>query len=112
MQIKKTTWVVFLYSLAILAGGMIGHFRSGSMPSLISGVLFGLLLLIASYLMYQKKPAGNWMALILAILLDGIFTWRFAKTLHFLPSGLLSLLSLVVIILVALKVGKRARSLR
>ena len=110
MKTRKTTCVVFLYSLSILAGGIIGHLRSGSIPSLVSGVLFGLLLLVSSCFMYQKKPIGNWMALILAILLDGIFTWRFAKTLHFLPAGLLSLLSLVVIILVALKIGKRARS--
>jgi uncharacterized membrane protein (UPF0136 family) len=106
---KKTTWVVFAYAICILMGGIMGHRFSSSKASLISGLVFGSLLLAASGLMFQRKSAGNWMALILAITLEGFFTWRFAKTLNFLPSGLLSLISLFVIILMALKVGKRLR---
>ena len=89
-----------------------GHAYSASKASLISGLVFGSLLLISSGLMFQRKPVGVWMALILSILLEGFFTWRFAKTLHFLPSGLLSLISLAVIILVALKAGKRLKTNR
>jgi len=106
---KKTTWVIFAYALCILIGGIMGHRFSSSKASLISGIVFGSLLLAASGLMFQRKPIGNWMALILAITLEGFFTWRFAKTLNFLPSGLLSLISLFVIILISLKVGKRLR---
>ena len=106
---KKTTWVIFAYALCILIGGIMGHRYASSNASLISGVVFGSLLLVASGLMFQRKPLGNWMALILAIALEGFFTWRFAKTLHFLPAGLLSLISLFVIILIVLKVGKRLR---
>ncbi|MBX9923520.1 MAG: TMEM14 family protein [Rhabdochlamydiaceae bacterium] len=109
---KKTAWIVFSYAILIFIGGIIGHSHSASKASLISGVVFGSLLLASSWLMFQKKPLGTWMALILAIILEGFFTWRFAKTLHFLPSGLLSLMSLAVIILVALKVGKRLRASR
>ena len=89
-----------------------GHRFAGSNASLICGIVFGALLLIAAGLMFQKKTIGNWLALFLALLLEGVFTWRFAKTSNFLPSGLLSLMSLVVIILVALKVGKRLKVTR
>lgn len=114
MQVKtrKTTWIVFSYAFLILIGGVVGYAHSASKASLISGGVFGGLLLISSGLMFQRKPLGTWMALFLSILLEGFFTWRFAKTLHFLPSGLLSLLSLAVIILVALKAGKKLRTSR
>lgn len=109
MKTRKTTWIVFTYSIFTLVGGVFGYLKSESTASLISGIVFGLLLFLASFLMFQKKTIGNWMALFLAILLEGFFTWRFAKTLHFFPAGLFSLISLAVIILVALKVGKRLR---
>lgn len=109
---KKTTWIVFSYALLILVGGIIGHVQSASKASLISGIVFGSLLLISSGLMFQRKQIGTWMALFLSVVLEVFFTWRFAKTLHFFPSGLLSLISLVIIILVALKVRKRIRASR
>ncbi len=112
MKSKKTTWAVFVYALCILLGGIAGYYLSHSKASLISGVVFGVLLLISSGLMFQKKTAGTWLSLFLALVLEGVFTWRFAKTLNFIPSGLLSLLSLVIIILVALKIGKRLKASR
>jgi len=112
MKSKKTTWAVFAYALCILVGGILGYCLSNSKPSLISGLVFGSLLLISAGLMFQKKTVGTWLTLILAIILEGVFTWRFAKTLNFIPSGLLSLLSLVIIILVALKIGKRLKPSR
>jgi uncharacterized membrane protein (UPF0136 family) len=107
---KKTAWIIFLYALLILIGGIIGHVHSASLASLISGLSFGILLLVASGLIFMKQPFGYWMALALSILLEGFFTWRFAKTLKFLPAGLLSLISLVVIIIVALKIRRRLRT--
>jgi uncharacterized membrane protein (UPF0136 family) len=112
MKTKKTTWIVFSYSLCILVGGLVGHLKSHSKASLISGLVFGSLLLMSSWLMFQRKAIGQWIALFLSILLEVFFTWRFAKTLHFLPAGLLSLVSLMVIILVALKIGKRLKAAR
>ncbi len=103
---KKTGWIVLLYGLLVCIGGVIGYVHSGSFPSLLSGSLFGLALIGSSILVFRKKSPGYWAALALAIGLEGFFTWRFAKTLHFFPSGLFSLLSLVVIIIVALKIRK------
>ena len=112
MKATKTTWVVFIYALCITAGGVLGYCLSGSKASLISGLVFGVALLFSSALMLKKKIVGSYLAFGLAIVLEGVFTFRFAKTLNFIPSGLLSLLSLAVIILVALKVGKRLKMSR
>jgi uncharacterized membrane protein (UPF0136 family) len=73
---------------------------------LISGGSFGLALLISAHFISKGKIAAQYFALILTFLLDGIFTYRFAKTLHFFPTGFLSLLSLAVLIMIALKIRK------
>lgn len=109
---KKTAWIVFLYATLVFLGGLIGHLRSGSKASLISGGVFGALLFISSFFMFKKKIWGYFSALFLALALEGFFTWRFAKTLKFFPGGLLSLISLFVIIVVACKIGRRMKAVR
>jgi uncharacterized membrane protein (UPF0136 family) len=109
---KKTAWVIFLYATLVLAGGLTGYIRSGSNPSLISGVVFGILLFISAFLMLKKNIYGYFSSFFLALILEGVFTWRFAKSLKFFPGGLLSLISLVVLIIVGCKIGRRLRTSR
>ena len=104
---KKTASLVFLYAVFVLTGGIIGYVCSKSTASLSSGVLFGILLLVSSFFMFKKKSFGYWMAISLSILLQGFFTWRFAKTLHFFPAGFMSFVSLAMIIIIALKIRSR-----
>ncbi len=105
---KRTASFVLLYGLLVLVGGSIGYVQAKSTPSLVSGLIFGIGLLLAAMAMYKKKRAGAWIALIISILLEGFFTWRFSKTLHFFPSGLMSLMSWISIIILALKIKKTA----
>jgi uncharacterized membrane protein (UPF0136 family) len=107
---KKTVWLVFLYAASVFIGGATGYIYSGSLPSLLSGVSFGSLLFLSSFFMYKKKAYGYWAAFSLAVILEGVFVWRFSKTLHLYPAGFLSALSLVVIVIVALKLGSEMRS--
>jgi len=107
---KKTTWLVLFYALFILLGGIMGYVQAGSKASLISGLCFGTFLLGASFLLLQKKKAGYWLALSLVLLLEAFFIWRFSKSLHFFPSGFLSLLSLFVIIVLTLKLRVQRRT--
>jgi F0F1-type ATP synthase assembly protein I len=50
------------------------------------------------------------MALGFTFALDAFFTHRFAKSLHFFPSGMMSLISLIVLIVVALKIRKTVKA--
>lgn len=102
---KKTSSVVLIYGLLILIGGFMGHYKAASTPSLISGIVFGVLLLIASFGIFKKKIWGQWSALILAFVLDAFFTLRFAKTMKFFPSGVMSLISLCMVIILALRIN-------
>ena len=103
---KVTATIVFVYGLLIAMGGIMGYLKGGSHISLISGSLFGIALLISAYLISKKQLAAQYVALGLTFVLDGIFTYRFAKTLHFFPAGFLSLVSLAVLIVLALKIRR------
>ena len=107
---KVTATTVCVYGLLIALGGVIGYVKGGSQASLISGGSFGLALLISSHFISKGKIAAQYIALVLTFLLDGIFTYRFAKTLHFIPAGFLSLISLAVLIVVALKIRRTRNS--
>jgi uncharacterized membrane protein (UPF0136 family) len=98
---KTTAAVILLYGLVILIGGIMGHHEKGSLASLISGLVCGGLLLGTSWVIFNKKAWGEYAALLLVFLLDGFFTYRFITTHKFLPSGLLSILSLGVLFFLA-----------
>ncbi len=103
---KVTATIVFVYGILITIGGIIGFLKGNSQPSLIFGGGFGVALLISAFFISKGKIAAQYIALVLTFLLDGFFTHRFAKTLHFLPAGFLSLASLAVLIVVALKIRR------
>ncbi len=109
---KVTATIVFVFGLLIALGGIMGFVKSGSQASLISGSAFGSALLISAYFISKGKIIGQYAALASTFFLDGFFTYRFAKTLHFFPAGFLSLASLAVLIVVALKIRRTLRDTR
>ena len=106
---KVTATIVFVYGLLIFIGGLIGYIKGSSHASLISGSVFGAALLLSAYLISKGKLMAQYFALGLTFLLDALFTYRYAKTLNFFPAGFLSLLSLAVLIVVALKIRRTVR---
>lgn len=107
---KVTATIVCIYGLLIAFGGLMGYVKGGSQPSLILGISFGVPLAISSYLIGRGQIIAQTIALGLTFLLDAIFTYRFAKTLHFFPAGFFSLLSLAVLIVIALKIKRTVRA--
>lgn len=80
----------------LMAGGGVGAFlKSGSKPSIVSGVASGILL-AAAYLQ-ESVPA----ALAIAAALSVVFAIRLAKTNKFIPAGLLCVLSVAAVIFFA-----------
>src|ERR1700722_14363234 len=106
---KVTETIVFLSVILFLMGGFIGHFKAGSSASLISGLTFGVMLSLCAYAIAKGKIIAQYIALILTLFLDGFFTFRFAKTLHFVPAGMMSLFSLAVLIVIALKIRRSVK---
>lgn len=95
---KCPVLIVFVYGLLILAGGMFGYIKANSMPSLFMGSGFAFLLIASAFTMSKNYKYGILCALILSALLTLFFSYRFIKTESFMPSGLMSILSLLVVI--------------
>jgi len=103
---KMTATIVFIYGLLVLLGGIAGYVAAASIPSLVAGLACGLVLMGLAIAVSKGSLYSQYFALAFTFLLDGFFTYRFAKTLHFFPAGFMSLLSLVVLIVIALKIRK------
>lgn len=83
----------------LMAGGGIGAFlKSGSKPSVISGVSAGIVL---AFMYAQDNVQG---ALITAAILAVVFAIRLVKTKKFVPAGLLLTLSIVAAVFFAASV--------
>jgi len=92
--------VVLAYAAFCIVGGLIGYVKAKSVPSLIAGVLSGLVLGGVGYRMMQGHRSASIGAIMVALLLGGRFfgTWRTKR--RVMPDLLMLLLSGLTIIIV------------
>lgn len=102
------TVVLLVYAVLMLVGGILGYRAAGSKPSLISGVVSGLLLLGALAWARSAPRPGFLAAALIALLLTVVFAIRVSKTGRFMPAGMLLVLSVVALIVLAMT-GLRAQ---
>lgn len=91
--------VILLYGLLVLGGGIIGYTASGSMASVIAGGVFGLGLLASGLGVLRGKDMGFLIAPLLTVLLTAFFGYRLVQSGEFMPSGLMTALGFVTLIL-------------
>lgn len=95
---KLRTGIVFVYGILLLIGGVIGYIKANSLASLLMGGGFALLTIASAVAIAKNHRIGNISALILSGILTLFFTFRFIKTETFMPSGLMAVLSLLVVL--------------
>ncbi|XP_015811693.1 transmembrane protein 14Cb [Nothobranchius furzeri] len=98
-------WIGFSYALLVSTGGVVGYVKAGSVTSLVAGLLFGLLAAVGAYLT-SRNPKNVWLSLGTAGSLAVMMGQRFLSSWKFMPAGLVTLASglmLVKIIRGALK---------
>ncbi len=90
--------VLGVYAVLLIVGGLIGFLKARSRPSLIAGVVSGLIAAGAAVLSSTyNEDLGYSIALILAIVLFLFFGTRAVTARKFMPSGMLTVASVVVI---------------
>lgn len=87
---------IAIYGVLIAGGGVGAFLKSGSKPSIVSGVISGIVLAAA----YSKDSVPT--ALITAVVLSIVFAIRFFKSKKFIPAGLLCLLSIAATVFFAI----------
>lgn len=98
-----------VYAILLAIGGFIGYAKAGSRPSLIAGTASAVLALIALGLsMTLDVRAGFLVGAGLAMFLLLFFGSRFARSRKFMPGGLMTLVSLAVVVLLAVIVLRAA----
>jgi uncharacterized membrane protein (UPF0136 family) len=93
---NSAEWILWVYIVLLLIGGMIGFFKAKSHVSLIMSVAFAVALIITTVL---SQPISRQLADILMAALLIVFTIRLIKTKKFMPSGLMLIITVAALAL-------------
>jgi uncharacterized membrane protein (UPF0136 family) len=86
--------VLWVYIVLLLAGGLMGFVKAGSKISLITSSIFAVLLALCALGIFRPFYIAD----VLVALLLIVFGMRFAKGRKFMPSGLMLILSAIVLL--------------
>ena len=95
---KTASWITLIYGLLVLTGGIMGFVKASSRVSLIAGGLFGILLIVSSFGMMKDHLLPAYFSLIVVLILDAFFTYRWLITFKWMPAGLMAVISLGVLV--------------
>lgn len=90
--------VLSIYGVLILGGGIMGYVKAHSKPSLIMGIISGILIFIGVYLLGSNAKMGMILVTAVSGMLTIVFLMRLLKTHAFMPAGMLLLLSAAVLV--------------
>jgi uncharacterized membrane protein (UPF0136 family) len=95
----------YAYAFTVLAGGLAGYAKAGSIPSLAAGVLFSS---IAAFGAYQtsNNPASVHTGLLASGTLMTFMGYRFINSGKFMPAGLVAVLSAAQLIRLGVRLTK------
>ncbi|CAO3652924.1 unnamed protein product [Cunninghamella blakesleeana] len=86
----------YAYSLVIFAGGVVGYIKAGSVASIAASTAFGGLSAYGASLV-SRDPRNVGLSFVVSLLLLIVMGIRFSKSGKFMPAGLVSLLSLIMV---------------
>jgi uncharacterized membrane protein (UPF0136 family) len=95
---SATAIAALIYGALALVGGWMGYRQAGSKVSLISGAITGILLLIASFGLFQDMAWGLGLSIAVTALLLVTFTVRLIKTRKIMPAGLMVTVGVVTLV--------------
>jgi uncharacterized membrane protein (UPF0136 family) len=97
--------VLWVYILLLLVGGLFGFFKGKSNISLVTSVVFAVLLILTTLRGIFDPAFANGLANVVLLVLLVVFTLRLAKTKKFMPSGMMLALTILALALRNLNLG-------
>ena len=94
--------VLAVYAVLLAVGGLMGYLKAGSRPSLIAGLAFGLAA-GAGAALARQNPDGFVLGAAITGLLAVFFGRRYFRLRKFMPAGMLTILSVAVLVLMVLE---------
>ena len=91
----------FVFGILTIAGGIIGYVKARSVVSIVAGVITGLLLIAAAYVLPDRRELGLGVAFVTSLLLALQFFPRVLRTRRMVPGGIMLLLSVAGIVIAA-----------
>jgi len=73
--------VTLIYGIVIAGGGVAGYVTANSLPSLISGGILGVVLIVGSILMFTGVAVGQGIAVFATLFVAGFFGYKLVKAL-------------------------------
>jgi len=90
-------WISYSYAALVAAGGIMGYAKAGSTASLGMGLAFGAVLAFGAY-KTSHNPNEYYLLLGTSAVLCGIMGNRFFHSGKFMPAGLVSAISLAMVL--------------
>ena len=91
--------ILWVYIALLLVGGVIGFLKAKSKVSLITSAIAAALLALTAVPGIFQPTFARGFAIVLMAALILIFAWRLAKTSKFMPSGMMLIITTVVLTL-------------
>ncbi len=111
-MIAFTKIYFFVFAALTAAGGLMGFLKAGSKPSLIAGVVSGILLALAGNWLSSKTTLGAILGLVVSALLLGRFLPAYLKkgvAMPAVPMIVLSIIGLILgVVVLSAKGGQQA----
>src|SRR5580704_696708 len=89
-------YVFWIYVVLLVVGGLIGFFKAHSKISLITSVVSAAVLVLTQTRIFDRT-LGHQLADIIMVVLLVVFAMRLAKSKKFIPSGLMLVLTVMVL---------------
>ncbi len=90
-----------LLGVLLSLGGFFGFYLKNSLPSLLMGAFFGILLIISGIKTWKFSPRFETFGMVLSIFLDLFFGFRLLKTGKIFPAGLFVVIISLILIAVS-----------
>ncbi|KAJ1769140.1 Transmembrane protein 14C [Coemansia sp. RSA 1813] len=91
------------FAAFVALGGAIGYFKSSSVASLVSGLVFGALISLSAQLAVGNSKGYNLAPAIVCFILFVVMGSRFMNSKKFMPAGMVAATSLLMMLRYALR---------